>query len=51
MAIALRVSMFWIHLSVPVGLVLIAIHVAISQFIPETDITEDSADALPRDQI
>lgn len=39
-AIALRVSMFWVHLSVPVGCVLIAIHVAVSQFIPEHDIAE-----------
>lgn len=42
-AIALRVSMFWVHLAIPVGCVVIAIHVAVSQFIPEHDIAAPEA--------
>ena len=48
LAIALQFSMFWVHLSVPVGCVLMAIHVAVSQFIPEADIAADG-DNLPLD--
>jgi TRAP-type C4-dicarboxylate transport system permease small subunit len=36
-AIALRVSMFWVHLSVPVGCVLMALHVIVQQFLPEPE--------------
>lgn len=36
-AIALRISMFWIHLSIPVGCVLMAIHVIVQQFLPEPE--------------
>ena len=35
LAIALRISMFWVHLSIPVGCVLMAIHVIVQQFLPE----------------
>jgi TRAP-type C4-dicarboxylate transport system permease small subunit len=51
MAVAMQVPMLWFHLSVPVGCLLMAIHVAISQFIPETDITDNPDDAAMRDQI
>ncbi|WP_173932442.1 TRAP transporter small permease [Chelativorans sp. Marseille-P2723] len=34
-AIALRISMFWVHLSIPVGCVLMAVHVIVQQFLPE----------------
>lgn len=46
LAVAIQVPMFWFHGAVPVGCVLMAIHVAVSQFIPETDIAE-AGDELP----
>jgi TRAP-type C4-dicarboxylate transport system permease small subunit len=36
-AIALRISMFWVHLSIPVGCVLMALHVVAQQFLPEPE--------------
>lgn len=35
LSIALRISMFWIHLAIPVGCVLMALHVIAHQFLPE----------------
>lgn len=37
LATALRISMFWVHLSIPVGCVLMAIHVIAQQFLPEPE--------------
>lgn len=41
LAVAMQLPMGLFHSAVPVGCVLLAIHVAVSQFIPERDITEN----------
>lgn len=45
-AIALRLSMFWVHLSVPVGCVLLALHVLAAQFQGEPRLSDDTIDEM-----